>query len=117
MKVNDEAVKRARSLISHGKYVTDTNWSDAQPSAHDENEFLDSHGWAEYGRWYLGIDSDANENTKERHTFPYGDFKRVHRDGVIAAKQRAAQNDYNAIKKAADDLLDFIDRKEGNRSS
>lgn len=59
----------------------------------------------------LAVDSDENEETKAHHKFPYGDFKKIHRDGVIAAKQRAAQYDYHAIEKAADVLLEMIDKK------
>ncbi len=33
--------------------------------------------------------------------------------GQIAAKQRAAQNDYPDVEKAADELLQLIDKKEG----
>ena len=32
------------------------------------------------------------------------------------AKQRAAQNDYPEVEKAADELLQLIDRKEGRES-
>ena len=31
------------------------------------------------------------------------------RSGLIAAKQRAAQNDHDAVEKAADELLDRLD--------
>jgi len=41
-----------------------------------------------------------------------GDFRKVHRDGLIAAKQRAAQNDYTDIEQAADELLEMIDKRE-----
>ena len=113
MKLNKAALKHAKALIEGGKYIADTDWSEAQPSAGDESDYLDRHGWDEYGQWYLGLDPDESKETKERHKFPYGDFKRVHRAGVIAAKQRAAQYDYHDVEQAADELLDLIDRKEG----
>ncbi|MAS32785.1 MAG: hypothetical protein CL610_02185 [Anaerolineaceae bacterium] len=109
MKLNQAAVKHAKKLIKDGKVAKDTDWSDDQPSADEENKFLDNHDWDTYGQWYLGIDTDENEETKGRHNFPYGDFKKVHRDGIIAAKQRAAQYDYADIEKAADELLEMID--------
>ncbi len=114
MKVNRNAVKHAKALIKQGKVVGDSDWSKDQPSAEAENKFLKSHDWDEYGDWYLAIDTSESEETKGRHKFPYGDFKKVHRDGVIAAKQRAAQNGYDEVEKAADDLLEIIDevRKE-----
>jgi hypothetical protein len=115
MKVNPEAVKHAKRLIEDGKYVTDTDWSESQPSAQDENKLLEKHNWSDYSQWFLGLDTDENEDTKGRYKFPYGDFKQVHRDGVIAAKQRAAQNDYAEIEKAADQLLDMIDKREAKQ--
>lgn len=110
MKVNKDAVNKAKSLINHHQYVLDSDWSEAQSSTDDENDFLERHDWAEYGQWYLAIDTGATEETKDRHNFPYGDFRRVHRSGLIAAKQRAAQNDYSEIEKAVDDLLKLLDK-------
>jgi hypothetical protein len=28
----------------------------------------------EYKKWYLGLEDDAREETKEHYKFPYGDF-------------------------------------------
>ena len=39
------------------------------------------------------------EATKGRYKFPYGDFRTVHRDGLIAAKERAAQQGYQVSRK------------------
>jgi hypothetical protein len=113
MKVNQSAVKHAKKLIKDGKYVVDSDWSKSQSSTAQENKFLDEHDWNEYGEWHLGMDSKEDKDTKGHYGFPYGDFKKVHRSGVIAAKQRAAQNDYPDIEKAADDLLEMINEREG----
>ena len=110
-----DAVEHARKLIKDGKYVVDSDWSESQPSAEDENKFLENHSWEEYSKWFLAKDTDDNQETKERHKFPYGDFKQVHRSGVIAAKQRAAQNDYHTVEKAADELLQLIDEREQSK--
>ena len=109
MKVNDRAVKKAKSLIEACQYVLESSWSDANPGSEETNEFLDEHGWDAYGEWHLAVDDEAGEETKERYKFPYGDFRRVHRSGLIAAKQRAARNDYDAVEKAADELLGMLD--------
>lgn len=108
-RVNEAGVKRAKALVRDGKVDMGSDWSEAQPSADEENSYLDDHSWAEYGEWFLAIDTDASEETKDRYNFPYGDFKQVHRDGVIAAKQRAAQYDHTAVEKAADEVLEMID--------
>lgn len=111
VKVNKKAVEKAKSLIKSGKIDQDSDWSEAQPSSDEENDFLDDHSWDEYGEWHLAIHTDENDDTKGHFGFPYGDFKKIHRDGVIAAKQRAAQYDYSDVEKAADELLEMIDRK------
>jgi hypothetical protein len=75
---------------------------------------LDRHDWKAYGEWYLGLDAEASEETKERHSFPYGDFRRVHRSGLIAAKQRASQYGHEEVEKAADALLELLDTKKAS---
>lgn len=112
-KVNQAAVRHARKLIEDGDYVLDSDWSERQPSADQENKYLDRHDWDDYSEWYLAEDTSEDKDNKGRYKFPYGDFKKVHRAGVIAAKQRAAQNDYPDVEKAADELLQMIDKKEG----
>ncbi len=107
--LNKDAVSNARKLIDDGDVDTDTDWSDAAPSTDDENEAIESGGYDAYGRWHLGINTDASEDTKGRFAFPYGDFTKVNRAALIHAKQRAAQNGHDDIEKAADDLLQRLD--------
>ena len=109
--VNDEAVRKARSLIDDGKVDTDTDWSDAAPSTDDQNAVIDKDGYEAFGQWHLAIDPDASPDTKKRFHFPYGDFKKVNRAALIHAKQRAVQNDHADIAKAADELLERLDDK------
>lgn len=106
------AVDYAKQLIKNGDYVTDTDWSEVQPSPEEENQYLENNGYEAFAKWHLAKDTDDNQETKGRHLFPYGDFKKVHRSGVIAAKQRAAQNHYNTVQEAADELLQMIDERE-----
>jgi hypothetical protein len=110
-RVNKDAVAQARKLIDAGKYDDETEWSDAAPSADDGNTEIEKHGWEGYAAWHLALDPDANEETKKRYAFPYGDFTRVNRAALIHGKQRAAQNDHDAIEKAFDDLLERLDAK------
>ena len=77
--LNDRAVSAARRLIEARQYVLDSDWGEVQPSAEDENHFLESHSWDEYGDWHLGLTEGATEQTKAKHGFVYGDFRRVHR--------------------------------------
>jgi hypothetical protein len=62
-----------------------------QPKADDENAFLEAHSWADYGEWFLGLTSGATDETKGRYAFVFGDFRRVHRSGLIACQYRAAE--------------------------
>jgi hypothetical protein len=113
-RVNRDAVAHARRLIDDGKHDADTEWSDAAPSADDQNAEIERHGYDGFGAWHLAVDPDANEETKKRYAFPYGDFSKVNRAALIHGKQRAAQNGHDDIEKAADDLLTRLD---GKRSS
>ena len=112
-RVNRDAVTKARELIDAGTYDDTTEWSDAAPSADDENAEIDKHGYDGFGAWHLAIDPDASEETKGRYKFPYGDFAKVNRAALIHAKQRAAQNDHDEIAEAADRLLQRLDEKRG----
>lgn len=107
--VNDAAVERARDLIESRQYVIDSEWSESQPTTDEENQFLERHGWDEYGTWHLGLTEDANAETKARYAFVFGDFRRVHRMGLIACRFRAAQWRHKAVELAAHDLLQFLD--------
>jgi hypothetical protein len=109
--VNKDAVGHARKLIDAGKYDDSTEWSDAEPSAAEENEFIERHGHDGFGLWHLAVDPEAAEDTKKRYAFPYGDFSKVHRAALIHAKQRARQNGHDAIAEVADELQRYLDEK------
>jgi hypothetical protein len=110
-RVNQAAVEQARKLIDAGTFDDGTEWSDAAPSADDGNAEIEKHGYDGYGAWHLAIDPDADEETKKRYAFPYGDFSKVNRAALIHGKQRAAQNGHDAVEKAFDELLGRLDAK------
>ena len=107
--LNDTAVARARRLIDARQYVLDSDWGDVQPGADQENAFLAAHSWPEYAEWHLGLTVGATDETKARHAFVYGDFRRVHRSGLIACVYRAAEWRHKDIELAAHDLLQHLD--------
>ena len=107
--VNEAAVARARALIDARQYVLNSDWGDAQPNADDENNFLESHSWDDYALWHLGLTDGANDGTKARYAFVYGDFRRVHRTGLIACQYRAAEWRHKQVELAAHDLLQYLD--------
>ena len=108
--VNKDAVARAEELIKGRQYVLQSDWGDVQPKAKDENAFLESHSWEEYAAWHLGLTEGPRDDTKGRYAFVYGDFRRVHRSGLIACVYRAAEWDHKEIELAAHRLLQLLDR-------
>ena len=91
------------------QYVVKSTWGDVQPSADDENAFLETHPWDEYALWHLGLTVGAPDETKARYGFVYGDLRRIHRSGLIACQYRAAEWDHKVIELAAHDLLQQLD--------
>src|SRR5262245_44760508 len=112
-KLNNKAVVRARKLIEARQYVLESDWEEAQPSATDENAFLERRSWDEYGAWHLGLTDGQSDETKARYAFVFGDLRRIHRMGLIACVFRASQWRHKAIELAAHDLLQRLDRKAG----
>jgi hypothetical protein len=107
--VNKAAVKKAKDLIEKRQYVVESDWGATQPSADDENAFLEAHGWDAFAEWFLGLTEGANDETKARYGFVYGDFRRVHRTGLIACVYRASEWNHKEIELAAHDLLQALD--------
>ena len=114
VRLNRKAFEFAKKLVSEGMIVRDERdaWSEDQPSADEENEFIRLHGFAEYGKWYLGINDEKPEDTKGHHEFPYGDFKKVHRCGLLAAEGRAGQYKHYDIETAAAHLHGMLDARK-----
>jgi hypothetical protein len=120
--VNDRGVAHARKLIEGRQYVLDSEWGEVQPSADDENAYLESHSWDDYAEWHLGLTEGATEEpkaryateeTKARYAFVYGDFRRIHRSGLIACQYRAAEWRHKDVELAAHELLQLLDRVSG----
>jgi hypothetical protein len=107
--VNRRGVAQARKLIKARRYVLNSDWGAVQPKAADENAFLKEHSWQEYAGWFLGLTEGAADETKARYAFVYGDFRRVHRMGVISCHYRAAEWRHKEIELAAHDLLQYLD--------
>jgi hypothetical protein len=107
--VNERAVDHAKQLIEARQYVLDSEWGEVQPRAAEENAFLERHSWDEYALWHLGLTEGAGDGTKARHAFVYGDFRRIHRSGIIACHYRAAEWRHKEIELAAHDLLQVFD--------
>jgi len=85
--------------------VLRSRWQDVQPRAREQNAFLKKHSWEEYAAWHLGLTEGADEEAKARYAFVYGDFRRLHRMGLIACHYRAAEWRHKEVELAAHELL------------
>ncbi len=112
-RLNEPAVAKARALIDARQYVLDSDWGDVQPRAEAQNSYLESHSWEDYAEWHLGLTEGVKDHTKARYAFVYGDFRRIHRTGLIACVYRAAEWRHKDIELAAHDLLQYLDKKTG----
>ena len=117
VRLNRDAFDYAGELIKQGHVVADGQgaWSQHQPSAEEENEFIRLRGFGEYAKWHLGIDDTHGEKTKARYKFPYGDFKNVHRSALLAVESRAAQYKHYDIENAALELREMISASNRDR--
>jgi hypothetical protein len=111
--VNDEAVAYVRELIDKRQYVLRSEWGEVQPDAEAQNRYLERHDWSAYGRWHLGLTEGAGDETKARYAFVVGDFRRVHRSGLIACVYRASEWRHKDVELAAHELLQHLDATSG----
>jgi hypothetical protein len=53
IRLNQQAVEYAQNLIKGWQYERNSDWSEAQPSAQEENNFIDANGWkrSRNGTW------------------------------------------------------------------
>lgn len=110
MQLNPTALEHAKHLIDEGMFRINTPWREAQPSPTAEDRYLANNGADAYASWYLAINPQAPEGSKERYLFPLGDFKSVHRSGIMAAKNSAEKAHQTDVAAAADEILDLFDR-------
>jgi hypothetical protein len=111
VELNRPAYEHARNLIERGLFVFDDRdlWSEHQPSTAAEDRYLEENGFRLYGLWFLGVDRDEADETKAHYSFPYGDFEKVHRCGVLSAEVRAGQYKHLDIEAAAAHLHGMIE--------
>ena len=67
------------------------------------------NSWQGYSGWFLGPTEGAGDETKARYAFVYGDFRRLHRSGLIACLYRAAEWRHKEVERAAYRLLQELD--------
>lgn len=109
MTINSVGKRNANAQISNGNVDMGSGWSF---SASDGNAILgENKDWNKYAKWFLAINSDYPEDTKEHYGYPFGKNGKVYRSAIIAIKQRSAAQGEQDIYGAASNLLDAIDKK------
>jgi hypothetical protein len=111
--VNDAAFEFAKDLIERRQYILRSDWGERQPRTVDQNRYLKTHDWDEYGAWHLGLTEGPGDETKARYAFVFGDFRRIHRAGIIAVHFRAAEWRHKDVELAAHELLQLLDKRAG----
>jgi len=111
-RVNRRSVAKARELIDARQFRVRSRWADVQPRAAEQNAFVKAHGWDEYAAWHLALTDGAADETKARYAFVFGDFRRLHRMGLIACYYRAAEWEHIEVMVAAHKLLLYLDQSK-----
>ncbi len=111
-RVNRRGVAKARELIDARQFRVRSRWADVQPRAAEQNAFVKAHGWDEYAAWHLALTDGATDETKARYAFVFGDFRRLHRMGLIACYYRAAEWEHTEVMVAAHKLLLYLDQSK-----
>lgn len=114
-RVNEAAVARAQEMIEARQYVVRSEWSEVQPDATAQNDYLERSGWEAYALWHLGLTEGARDETKARYAFVFGDLRRLHRSGLMACRFRATQWDHKEIELAAHDLIQKLDARRARK--
>jgi len=110
-KTNPKGISHANSLISSGDVTKPSSWE--RPSVEMENAYIEENGWDEFSKWFLGVDTAMDKETKGHYGYIYtSDFKTVDREGLRAIRQRSAQNGLNSVFAAAGKMIEAIDAKK-----
>ena len=110
---NREAVEFARQMIEDGRYVLDNpdDWTNVDPDMDHQKNFIRDRGMKAYGNWHLGVKVGGSFNERSTYSFPYGDYHKVYRSGLLAAQEQAAQYHHGAVEQAAKDLLALLPKE------
>jgi hypothetical protein len=103
--LNAAGSRNAASKIASGDYDDSSSWSFG---AEDGDKLLGANGddWAEYARWFLGENTDAEPKAKARYSYPFGKGGKVYSSALRAIRSRASQQGDTSIFDRAGALLD-----------
>lgn len=106
--LNAAGNRNAHARIRAGDVDASSDWSF---SAEDGNRLLGDNGddWQNYGKWHMGVDSMQSDDTKAHYKYPFGKGGKVYRSALAAIRQRAAQQNDDAIFAAAGECMNLMD--------
>ena len=99
-------------LIDRRQYVLDSDGVTSSPAPNGRTRTSNGTPGPSTA-WHLGLTEGSNSETKERYVSVFGDFRRVHRSGLIACVYRAAERRHKAVELAAHELLQRLNAKAG----
>ena len=107
-------VEFAKQLIAEGRVSNISgDWHNINPGTDAQDAFIEEYGIQQWGLWHLAYHPEDDPDTKEAYEFPYGDYKTVCREGLVAAESRARQYHYEDIRLAAVELIRLADEALG----
>ena len=115
IRLNKEAFEHAKELIEGGLEVNHElgNWQEAAPTRDEEAKFAETHYLDEYGLWFLGINTDKEEeDSLDKFSYPTGDLNIIYKSALVKAHEDAEKNKHPEIAEAAKKLIALIDRKK-----
>mgnify|MGYP006921299803 CR=1 FL=1 len=112
-KKNSKGVSHAQSLIDNNSIIRPENW--VAPTVEEQNAYIEKNGWSEYSKWFLGVDTSEDSETKGHYGYIYtSDFKNVDREGLRAIRQRSAQRGLTSVFAAAGKLMMQVDEDKND---
>lgn len=112
--LNSAGEKYLNALVADSAIDSTSSWSFG---GDDGNKLLgaDGNDWANYGKYFLGIDSGAAGNTKDHYKYPFGKDGKVFKSALDAIRSRASQEGAETVFAAAGAALDKINAKSMQR--
>lgn len=112
--IHQAGLNFAKERIEANGYDIESDWS---WESEDGNNILgEEEDWEKYGKHHLGIDEEADEETKDRFAYPFAKIidgeSIVFRSGLVAIRTRSAAEDETEIYDAAGELIEMIDEIE-----
>ena len=113
IKLNQEGLKWAQNRIKKGEVDSfPGSWKAHKASKDETDKYLETHDIHEYGQWFLGLNTEVPENSKQHYVFPHGDLKMVHTDALEEDIKAAQAQGIKEVADAAQRLLDMVDKTE-----